>query len=65
LKLNFDATTKDDFVVIATVHSNNKGDILLAFTKRLNSLGINKGEAMVALMGMDLAQYNGCSKLML
>jgi predicted regulator of Ras-like GTPase activity (Roadblock/LC7/MglB family) len=59
LKLNFDVATKDDFVVIAAVHSNNKGDILLAFTKNLNSLG----EAMAALMGMDLAQYNGCYKL--
>lgn len=33
LKLNFDVATKDDFVVIATVHSNDKGDILLPSPK--------------------------------
>ena len=65
MKLNFEVATKDDFVVTAAVLSNDKGDILLAFTKKLNSLNVNKGEVMTALTRVDFALFNGCSKLML
>jgi hypothetical protein len=65
MKLNFDVAIKDDFVVTVAVLSNNKNVILLAFIKKLNSLNVNKGEAMAALTEMDLILSNDCSKLML
>lgn len=65
LKLNFDVATKEDFAIAAAILSNDKGEILLAFTNKLAFLDVNKGEATTTLTSVDLAISFGCYNLLL
>ena len=65
MKINFDVAINSYFSVTAAVLSNTSGDIISAFTKKLLSTEVNKGESIAALTGIDLAILQGCNNLLI
>jgi len=65
IKGNFDVAVHGDFVVAATIISDENGNIILAVTQKLTHSYALLGEASTALLTSQLAASSGCGNLFL